>query len=71
MYTPTFSEAREWRRGTLLGIAVLVLSVAGEVVFNPHEEPSRSVRKTSCPLSYSPPARPFRFLNYFFAPAWR
>jgi hypothetical protein len=71
MYTPIDSEAREWRRGTLLGIAVLLFSVAGEVVLNPHDEPTSSVRKTACPLSYSPPTRAFRFLNYFITPASR
>src|SRR5438128_2505774 len=30
MYTPTDSEAREWRRCSLLALAVLVVSVAGE-----------------------------------------
>ena len=38
MYTPTGSEAREWRRCSLVALAVLLFSVAGQVVVSAHEE---------------------------------
>jgi hypothetical protein len=70
MYTPTDSEAREWRRCSLLGLAVLLLSVTGEVVVNAHEY--AAPRKAgNWPCMVDMPARSWSVLNYFFAPLSR
>ena len=70
MYTPTDSEAREWRRCSLLGLAVLVLSVAGEAVVSAHEEHA-APRKTSWRCMIDAPARSWSLLNYLVAPLSR
>jgi hypothetical protein len=70
MYTPTDSEAREWRRCSLVGIAVLLLSVAGEMVVSAHEH-SAEPRASSWRCVYEPPARSWGLLNYFFEPFTR
>ena len=68
MYTPTDSEAREWRRCSLLGMAVLLLSVAGEMVVTAHEQ-STEPRASRWRCVYEAPARSsWSLLNYFIAP---
>jgi hypothetical protein len=67
MYTLTDSEAREWRRCSLLGIAVLLLSVAGEAVVSAHEQHSSPRQSGSWHCDYQPPSRSWTFLNYFIS----
>ena len=71
MYTPTYSEAREWRRCSLLGIAVLLLSVAGEAVLTVHEEHAAPRQSGSWRCVYDPPARSWGLLDYFISIASR
>jgi hypothetical protein len=71
MYTPTDSEAREWRRCSLLGMAVLLLSLAGEVVVKAHEEHAAPRKAGNWRCAYGAPARAWSFLNYFVAPLSR
>jgi hypothetical protein len=71
MYTPTDSEAREWRRCSLLGLTVLLLSVTGEVVVKAHEEHAGPRKAGSWRCMVDAPARSWNFLNYFFAPLSR
>jgi hypothetical protein len=68
MYTPTDSEAREWRRCSLLGLAVLLLSVAGEMVVSAHEEHAAPRNSGRWQCIYETPAHSWSLLNYFFAP---
>jgi hypothetical protein len=70
MYTPTDSEAREWRRCSLLGIAVLLVSVAGEMVVSAHDQ-SAQPRASSWRCVYDSQPRSWSLLNYFFAPFTR
>jgi hypothetical protein len=67
MYTPTDSEAREWRRCSLLGLAVLLLSMAGEAVVAAHEESTTPRESTSWRCLYEPPARSWGLLDYFIS----
>jgi hypothetical protein len=67
MYTLTDSEAREWRRCSLLGIAVLLLSVAGEAVVTAYDQHSASRQTASWRCVYEPPTRSWGFLNYFIS----
>ena len=71
MYTPTDSEAREWRRCSLLGLAVLLLSVAGEVVVSAHEQHAAPRKAGHWRCVVDAPARSWSFLNYFIAPLSR
>ena len=71
MYTPTDSEAREWRRCSLLGLAVLLLSVAGEMVVSAHEEHAAPRKSTEWGCVVEAPSRSWSFLNYFVAPLLR
>jgi hypothetical protein len=66
MNTLTDSEAREWRRCSLLGIAVLLLSVAGDAVVSAYERPvSRQTGNWRC--VYDPPTRSWGLLNHFIS----
>jgi hypothetical protein len=67
MYMPTDSEAREWRRCSLLGIAVLLLSMAGEAVVSAHEERAAPRQAASWRCVYDPPARSWGLLDYFIS----
>jgi hypothetical protein len=71
MYTPTDSEAREWRRCSLLALAVLVVSVAGEAVVSAQEDHAASRNAGSWRCMIDAPARSWSFLNYFIAPLSR
>ena len=71
MYTPTDSEAREWRRCSLLALAVLVLSVAGEAVVSAHEEHAAPRKAASWRCMIDAPALSWSLLNYFVAPLSR
>ena len=71
MYTPTDSEAREWRRCSLLGLTVLLLSVTGEVVVTAHEEYAAPRKAGSWRCLVDAPARSWSLLNYFVAPLSR
>ena len=71
MYMPSDSEAREWRRCSLLGLAVLLLSVTGEMVVNAHEEHAGLRKAGTWRCMVDAPARSWSLLNYFFAPLWR
>jgi hypothetical protein len=71
MYTPTDSEAREWRRCSLLGLAVLLVSLAGEVVVSAHEKHAAARKTGGWTCSVQAPSRSWSFLNYFFEPLWR
>jgi len=71
MYMPSDSEAREWRRCSLLGLAVLFLSVTGEVVVNAHEVHAAPRKAGNWSCMVDAPARSWSVLNYFFAPLWR
>ena len=71
MYTPTDSEAREWRRCSLLGLAVLLVSLTGEVVVSAHEERAAARKSARWSCAVQAPARAWNFLNYFFEPLWR
>ena len=67
MYTLNDSEAREWRRCSLLGLAVLLLSVAGEAVVTAHEHRSapRQIENWRC--GYQAPTHSWGLLNYFIS----
>ena len=68
MYTLNDSEAREWRRCSLLGIVVLLLSVAGETVVSAHEArsaPHQTAGNWRC--VYDAPTRSWGLLNYFIS----
>jgi hypothetical protein len=67
MYTLTDSEAREWRRCSLLGIAVLLLSVAGETVVSAYDHHSAPRQTASWRCVYEPPTRSWGLLNYFIS----
>jgi hypothetical protein len=69
MYTPTDSEAREWRRCSLLGLGVLVLSLTGEMVVNAHEEHATPRKAGSWRCAMEAPT--WSLLNYFVAPLSR
>ena len=71
MYTRTGSEAREWRRCSLVALAVLLFSVAGEVVVSAHEEHAAPRKAGSWRCMIDAPARSWSFLNYFVAPLSR
>jgi hypothetical protein len=71
MYTPTDSEAREWRRCSLLGLGVLLLSVTGEMVVNAHEDHAGPRKAGSWRCMMEAPARSWSLLNYFVAPLSR
>jgi len=71
MYTPIDSEAREWRRCSLLALAVLIVSVAGEAVVSAHEEHAAPRKAGSWRCMIDAPARSWSFLNYFIAPLSR
>ena len=64
----TVSEAQQWRRCSLAGLALLAISVAGEIILNAHEEPA--ARRSACnrSWSYEPQTRTFRFLSHFTTP---
>ena len=67
----TVSEAQQWRRCSLAGLAVLAFSVAGETILNAHAQPA--ARRSSCSRSwtYEPETKTFRFLDHFATPAAR
>ena len=71
MYTPTDSEAREWRRCSLLGVAVLLVSLTGEVIVSAHEERAEARKAPRWSCSVQAPTRSWSFLNYFFEPFFR
>lgn len=66
MHTLTDSEAREWRRCSLLGLAVLLLSVAGEAVVSAHEERS-APRQSNWHCVYQAPTHSWGLLDYFIS----
>lgn len=66
MYTPTDSEAREWRRCSLLGLAVLLVSVTGEMLVKAHEEHAAPRKASGWHCGVEAPPHSWRFLNYFF-----
>jgi len=68
MYTPTDSEAREWRRCSLLGLAVLLVSLTGEVIVSAHEERAETRKSTHWSCSVRAPTRSWSFLNFLFEP---
>lgn len=67
MYTLNDSEAREWRRCSLLGLAVLLLSVAGEAVVTAHEERSTPRQTGNWGCVYQAPTHSWGLLNYFIS----
>jgi hypothetical protein len=67
MYTLTDPESREWRRCSLLGIVVLLLSVAGEAVVSAHDDGSSARQTRNWHCIYEPPTRSWGLLNYFFS----
>ena len=71
MYTPTGSEAREWRRCSLVALAVLLFSVAGEVVVSAHEEHAAPRKAANWRCALEVPSRTWSFLNYFIEPLYR
>ena len=71
MYTPTDSEAREWRRCSLLGLAVLLVSVTGEMLVTAHEEHAAPRKAASWHCRLEVPTRAWSFLNYFIEPLYR
>ncbi|MFL5309471.1 MAG: hypothetical protein ACJ79H_03345 [Myxococcales bacterium] len=71
MYTSTGSEAREWRRCSLLALAVLLFSVAGEAVVSAHEEDGAPRKAGNWRCVMDAPARSWSLLNYFVAPLSR
>ena len=71
MYTPTDSEAREWRRCSLLGLAVLLVSVTGEALVSAHEENAAPRKAATWRCAVEAPTSAWTFLNYFLAPLYR
>jgi hypothetical protein len=71
MYTPTDSEAREWRRCSLLGLAVLLVSVTGEMLVTAHEKHVAPRKTAGWQCGVEAPTRAWSFLNYFIEPLYR
>jgi hypothetical protein len=67
MDTLTYSEAREWRRCSLLGIVVLLVSVAGETVVSAHEARSAPQSSGNWRCVYDAPTRSWGLWNYFIS----
>jgi hypothetical protein len=68
MDTPIDSETREWRRCSLLGLAVLLVSVTGEMVVSAHEEHAAPRKAGSWRCIIDAPAHSWGLLNYFIEP---